>query len=73
MDAECDQSPYKKVEILASFLRQCDSIENCVNYDCNNSDKCRVEYCSEDILEEGEICIFTPMSSELVDVSENEN
>ena len=58
-DQECDTTPYKKVEIIDSFAPTCLEEHTCEYFSCDkiSSDKCSVTYCSQDVLEEGEVCL----------------
>ncbi len=58
-DNECDDSPYKKIELAAASLPLCDMYTNeeCPEPTCNTNDEtCTITYCSDETLEEGEIC-----------------
>lgn len=57
-DEECDQTPYKKVEILEREAPKCLEEHECENFTCEGKDSCTVTYCSEDTIveEEGEVC-----------------
>jgi hypothetical protein len=61
-DEECDDSPYKKIEMLAADAPLCDPYtdETCDEPSCNaENGTCIVTVCSEDALEEGEMCAIT--------------
>ena len=50
-------APYAKVEIPASIAPACLDEHTCENFSCDGrGEGCVITYCSEDVLEEGEIC-----------------
>ena len=56
-DEECDNTPYKKVSILSSDAPKCLEEHSCENFTCDsNVELCEIVYCSESVLDEGEIC-----------------
>lgn len=54
-DSDCDISPYKKVEILAHEAPACLLEHTCEQFACS-TESCVVTECSEEDLEEGEVC-----------------
>lgn len=56
-DEECDTTPYKKVEVLASEAPACAEEHTCEAFTCSG-DSCSETYCAEDTLEEGEQCVI---------------
>lgn len=59
-DEECDQTPYKKIEIRASEAPMCLQEHSCDTFECEPGTSCVASYCSDDALEEGEICSMPP-------------
>ena len=59
-DPECDQSPYKKIEILAAQAPACLEEHQCQTFSCGGLSQCQVTYCSTGTMEEGERCVTTP-------------
>ena len=56
-DPECDVSPYMKVEINAHQAPKCLEEHTCEAFVCTEElESCSITYCSEDTIEEGEIC-----------------
>lgn len=58
-DEECDDAPYKKITLTAAYAPLCDiyTDEECPEPSCSPLDTaCEVIFCSEETLEEGEIC-----------------
>jgi hypothetical protein len=56
-DAECEATPYKKAEILASEAPACVEEHTCESFSCDGASSCSVTYCAEDTLEDGELCV----------------
>lgn len=57
-DLECDASPYKKIEMVEREAPKCLEEHTCDTFSCPaNSGNCSVTYCSEDTLDEGEVCL----------------
>lgn len=49
--------PYLKVEISAKYAPSCLDEHDCVNFTCEDIPGfCKITYCSEEDLEEGEMC-----------------
>jgi hypothetical protein len=73
-DEECDDAPFKKIEKNAKYIPLCPNYleEECKPLSCTTGEEDCVEtLCSEDVLEEGEMCVTAEnveLSSE--DVSE---
>lgn len=53
---DCDQTPYKKVSILAKEAPKCLGEHTCENFTCSGLESCEITYCSEETLEDGEKC-----------------
>lgn len=60
IDEDCDLTPYKKAERIASYVKSCEITGKCQESMCDNPEQCLVTHCSLDNLEEGEICLFLP-------------
>ena len=59
-DTECDDSPYKKIELRASSLPLCDGYtsEDCPEPACAPKDEeCVVTYCQVETRAPGEVCV----------------
>lgn len=56
---DCDQTPYKKVEILAHNAPKCLEEHTCENFSCDGIGSCNVTYCLADTLSDGEKCLGT--------------
>ena len=54
-DPECDTTPYKKVEVLASEAPSCLTEENCTVFSCSTA-SCKITTCNDSTLEAGEVC-----------------
>ncbi len=69
-DPECDSTPYKKVEILAQNSPKCLEEHSCENFSCDGLEECSVTTCSDETLDEGEVCTEKPSDTilPLVDV-----
>ena len=53
----CDTSPYKYVEILASNAPRCLEEHSCDSFSCDPDDTtCSITYCNEETISEGETC-----------------
>lgn len=57
-DPACDVTPYKKVSILASEALECVQEHSCETFQCVPGTSCKITYCSEASLEDGEICLL---------------
>jgi hypothetical protein len=55
----CDKTPYKKVELVAKDAPQCLEEHTCTSFSCGKLENCTVSYCTEDTLEDGEVCAST--------------
>ncbi len=55
-DEECDVTPYKKVAIIANQAPQCLFEHSCEEFSCDGRASCEITYCTEEALEEGELC-----------------
>lgn len=62
-DPECDDTPYKKVEVLSAEAPGCLKEHTCEVFECT-SESCSVTECSEDALEDGEVCAVPEPESE---------
>lgn len=77
-EGDCDETPYKKVEILASIAPNCLKENSCGSFSCFETDAghCNEYYCSIDTLEDGEDCTEVssnvPVADETVDIGEGE-
>ena len=57
-DPECDDTPYKKVEILEINAPKCLEEHNCSDFACDPGDiLCSITFCSDNVLEDGEKCV----------------
>ena len=59
VDENSDNPPYKKVEVMYRDAPLCLEEHDCTNFSCAtglNENECRVVYCSQDSLEDGEKC-----------------
>lgn len=56
-EIDCDNSPYKKIEIMAYDVPKCLEEHSCKNFYCSVYNNCNVTHCSDDTLIEGEKCI----------------
>ncbi|MBI5133823.1 MAG: hypothetical protein HZA81_00315 [Candidatus Taylorbacteria bacterium] len=57
-DPECDLTPYKKIEKMAYNVPRCGPLEECDELTCSQEEEgCYMTSCSEESLEEGEVCI----------------
>jgi len=64
-DEECEQEPYKKLEIAAYLVPSCDPYadEECPEPTCESENQdCAVTYCSDDAVVEGESCYIAEES-----------
>jgi hypothetical protein len=52
-----DGSPYKYVELPRYNAPQCLEEATCPNFECKESDKCSLVYCSDETLSDGEECV----------------
>ncbi len=49
--------PYAKVDIIARYAPTCLNEHTCTNFTCIGiEDHCTVTYCSDEVLEDGELC-----------------
>ena len=56
-DEDCDITPYKKVEVLASEAPKCIEEHMCESFTCPlGSATCTETFCADDTLEDGEAC-----------------
>ncbi|MFH0755115.1 MAG: hypothetical protein V1910_00410 [bacterium] len=55
-DSDCKLTPYKKVIISAKIAPACLGEHNCIDFLCKDKTACSLIYCSNETLEEGEIC-----------------
>lgn len=55
-DPDCDDTPYKKVKILANEAPACLEEHTCEVFSCEEKENCSVIYCSDESLEDGERC-----------------
>lgn len=64
-DPECDKTPYKKIEKLASRIPACDPSEGCAELFCAEAEEgCFVTLCSSETKEAGEFCSELPASDQ---------
>ena len=70
---DCDESPYKKVDILAHNTPKCLEEHNCPNFSCANISNCEETYCSENTLSEGEKCLVLPTVEEATTTVKEKN
>jgi hypothetical protein len=54
---DCDDTPYKKVEILAHDAPQCLEEHSCETFSCDGISTCIATYCSSETLTGGEKCL----------------
>ena len=55
---DCDETPYKKVQISSNGAPKCLEEHTCENFTCNeNYKKCSITYCSNETLSDGEVCV----------------
>ncbi|HVY36105.1 MAG TPA: hypothetical protein VG982_02405 [Candidatus Paceibacterota bacterium] len=52
----CDQTPYKKVTIERKYAPECILNHTCESFYCGDIPTCSITYCSDETLDEGEIC-----------------
>jgi hypothetical protein len=65
-DPECDQTPYKKVALMANSAPACLLNRTCLDFQCSEvGERCVTNYCSEDSIEEGEKCIRVEVDSDV--------
>jgi hypothetical protein len=67
MGAECDTEPYKRIEKSAAYISLCPNylLDQCPALTCEvNEPDCTLTLCSEETLEEGEVCVHEPEASE---------
>lgn len=60
---DCDPEPYKRIEKNATNITLCPNYltDQCPALTCEaNEPDCAVTLCSEETMEEGEVCIHTP-------------
>lgn len=55
-DESCQAVPYIKIELLAKDAPNCLEEHTCESFSCEGLNQCEITYCSEDALEEGEVC-----------------
>lgn len=55
-EVECDTTPYKKVYIRKIAAPSCLENHTCEVFDCMENGGCQIEYCANELVEEGEIC-----------------
>lgn len=60
-DELCDKTPYQKVSILAADAPICLKEYSCETFSCGMIDSCVSNPCSEETLEEGEVCFELPV------------
>ncbi len=77
-DDECDTEPYKRIEKGAAYITMCPNylIDQCPALSCETDEpNCIVTLCSEETMEEGEVCIHAPevtQEDEVEDVAAEE-
>lgn len=61
-DEECDQAPFKKISKNAENITDC-TIGKCSELSCGPGETdCVITLCSEETIEEGEVCVYNPVS-----------
>ncbi len=55
-DVGCDKTPYKKITIPAYNSPSCVLEHTCDDFKCSDFENCKLDYCTEDLLTEGEEC-----------------
>jgi len=61
-DVECDSTPFKKISKNAKNIDACVG-EDCPELSCSLDEvDCSITLCSEDSLEDGEICVYDPVT-----------
>lgn len=68
-DAECDTTPYEKVELPGRLAPSCLLENSCEAFDCSTANDCSVTYCTPDGAEDGETCTQSETASSSVDTS----
>lgn len=60
-DADCDQYPYKYIEISAAHISDCNPYEEeCEPLNCTPNDEyCDITYCSDETSGDDEFCLYT--------------
>ena len=60
------EGPYEKVEINASVAPACLDEHACERFSCEGiGGGCKITYCSEDVIEDGEFCYSEPLYNAL--------
>lgn len=73
-DPECDQTPYRKIEKTAKNIPECSPAEDCAELMCQEGEKGCVElYCSEETLEDDEMCLDVASPSGTANVKPTED
>jgi hypothetical protein len=54
---DCDETPYKKVEIIAHDAPACLEEHSCETFSCSGLVNCTVTTCSDNSLADGEKCV----------------
>ena len=63
VDTECDQEPYKRIEKSAAYINLCPNYQQdqCPTLTCEiDEPDCTLTLCSDETLEEGEVCVYAP-------------
>lgn len=50
-------SPYKKIEANSDLLPECVFEHNCISFNRESQPEYEITYCSDDVLEDGEVCL----------------
>ena len=66
---DCEIMPYQKVDIIANQAPTCLAEHLCTDFSCAESQDCSITYCSNETLEEGEVCTTndTDVQKDMVD------
>lgn len=59
-DPECDPTPYKKIGLLSREAPTCVEEHTCGYFSCADINSCAETFCSEEELEDGEVCYEPP-------------
>lgn len=68
-DANCDVTPYEKVELPGALVPDCLLENSCDAFTCNDENNCVITYCSPDNTEDGEACTAAPDAGNAPNVS----
>jgi len=65
--ADCDIEPYEKVDIMAYEAPQCLLEHTCELFSCDGKASCSITFCSEETLQEGEVCAVIEIPEPVVE------